>query len=76
MNKKEQRKFITQLMNNIKKDLQKEVSKYPDNWDGFELRMRIKDAAADALMFNVKEYPFNKRYKAYKNEVLVRNLKG
>lgn len=76
MNKAEQRMFIRQLMNNIKKDLLQEVKDYPEGWDGFELRLRVRDAARTAMMFDVKSYPYNKRYKDYNNEVLVRNLIG
>jgi len=43
MKKEEQRQFIRKLIKTVKKDILEETKKYPDNWDGHELRERIKD---------------------------------
>lgn len=71
MNKAERAKFIIDLVNNVKKDLLKENSKYPNNWDGHELRFRIADAFSDVVMHNVTT---KKRIKDYKNFCLVNGL--
>lgn len=71
MNKKERTKFITDLVNNVKKDLLKENSKYPNSWDGIELRERIKDVFSQVV---IKDVIGKKRLRDYKNYILVNGL--
>jgi hypothetical protein len=71
MTKAQQETFITELIRNVEKDLLARVPKLPDEWDGHELRQLIADRFQE-VSFTLKQ---NKsRYRAYKNEVLVRDL--
>lgn len=72
----EQRRFIRQLIGNVKKDLIAKVPKIPREWDGIELRQWIADAFTDATCgySKRKELTWKRRFRAYRNEVLVRNL--
>ena len=74
MNKEERRMFIFDLIENIKADMLKENEKYPDNWDGLELRQRLLDITAHYNLYkNLKHYGMG-RYKDYKNFCIVEGL--
>jgi hypothetical protein len=73
MDAKEQKYFITELCNNIAVKLLNEIddNKIPDTWDGCELRQLIADEA-NYMAHYLKDN--KRRYREYKNTVLINNL--
>lgn len=73
MTKSEQKKFIKSMLKAISVELCDHVTagKIPENWDGWELRLLIRDAGLAQAM--VRE-PRSKRERDYKNTVLVNGL--
>jgi hypothetical protein len=71
MNKRERERFINGLIENVRKDLVEENAKYPLEWDGIELRERIKDVFSQVV---IKESISPKRKRDYNNFVLVNGL--
>lgn len=69
MDKKEQRKFIVELVNNVKKELLK--SSYPENWDGIELRWLIKERFAEVVLGDRFLDKRKMRYRHFKNDCLI-----
>lgn len=67
MNKSERRRFLRELIRNVKADLI--LSSDQNTWDGFELRWLA------AEHFNRAAYgSHSRRKRAYNNEVIVRDL--
>ncbi len=73
MEKGEQIKLISGLIANVKADILKESAKYPEEWDGIELRWRIADVFGQVVFGGIGERK-GKRYNDYKNTVLVNDL--
>ena len=71
MNTQEKTVFINELIDNVKAHVLEKVDKYPDEWDGVELRWLIRDYFDLAIFSGGKK---QKRLKDYKNECLVNNL--
>lgn len=63
MNKRQRASFIKGLINAVKEELIKENDKYPDYWDGIELRERIKAGFSGVAW--IKNTPRKKRYLNY-----------
>jgi len=57
------------LIENVKKNLLKEVDRYPEKWDGIELRERIKDVFSQVV---IKRTMSKKR--DYNNYCIVNGL--
>ena len=72
MNKKEREQFLRTLIKNCKADLLKDNKKYPDNWDGHELRQRVKDVFGQVVWKGTEMTGSRKR--DYNNEVIVKGL--
>ena len=71
MTKREKEKLIKDLANNIANAVIEKIDDIPEEWDGLELR----ELVADKARYYSRYFSGNKkRYKNYKNEVLVRNL--
>jgi hypothetical protein len=71
MNAEEKRKFINDLCDSLKKRILDKVEFMPEEWDGLELRLYIKDVTKDqAVCGDIGRT----RKMAYHNEVLTRNL--
>ncbi len=69
MTKTEKKRFIRELMGNVRDNLLKKVDKMPDEWDRHEIRQLIADMFAhDTAMMS------RPRMNAYKRCVLVNNL--
>ena len=73
MDKDSKLKFISDLCNDIKNDISSKVHKMPENWDGIELRWLIAEKCNSVVMGSYNGTK-SRRYKDYKNEVLVKNL--
>jgi len=73
VNRQEQEHFITELIDNVKQDILKESPKYPDTWDGIELRWRIADVFGQVVFGDTGKRK-GKRYLDYRNTVIVENL--
>lgn len=80
MTKAEKRKFLRELTSNVLKDVLAKVDQMPDEWDGIELRRYLADRFEAASIklpgskFGGERKAMRSRYRAYRNEVLVRNL--
>ena len=70
MNRREQKKFINELIDNVKAEIL--MKAYPEEWDGIELRWLIAEKFNQAVLgrYNDKR---NKRHKDFVNECIVNN---
>jgi hypothetical protein len=73
MTKTERKRFIKELVSSVQKDLLYESGKYPDSWDGIELRWHIADVFSQVCFGNVGKRK-GKRYADYKNTIYTSNL--
>lgn len=75
MDKIQQIEFINELIENVKRDVLSKCNKFPEHWDGRELRWYIADKFNDA-QFKSKEdqVTMRARIRNFKNDVLVDNL--
>lgn len=73
MDKAERERFINGLVNNVKQNLLEESAKYPDTWDGIELRWRIADVFSQVVFGDTGKRK-GKRYLDYRNTVMVEGL--
>jgi len=69
----EQRKLIRELTHNVRDSILEESAKYPETWDGIELRWRVADVFSQVVFSDAGQRK-GKRYQEYKNTVLVDNL--
>ena len=69
----EQTKLIKGLIANVQDDILKESIKYPETWDGVEIRWRVADIFSQVVFGEVGKRK-GKRYLDYKNHVLVTGL--
>jgi len=67
----EQKRFIRGLCKNVQQSLLANVSKHPLTWDGHELRRLIAERFKQADFGTGLE---GARGRAYRNEVLVKNI--
>lgn len=72
MTLQEKRDFIQSLIETVETEIMNKTGKMPENWDGHELRLYIKDKFSDVVWGDVNKK--SKRYRDYKNTVLVDNL--
>jgi len=71
MNEKEKEEFVTALIKKCKEDILKEIPIYPDEWNGIELRERIKDVYSQVIIGKMDR----KRKMEYNNFCIVNNLR-
>jgi len=69
MTKREQKVFVSGLIGNVKGEILGKMDKFPDDWDGIELRWYIRDYFGACVLTGNK-----KRERDYKNTVLVNGL--
>ncbi len=75
MDEEEKIDFIVSLLENVKDKLLLNITRYPDDWDGIELRWLISEYVEANVIFGVTGHnKKSKRYKEYRNTVLVENL--
>ena len=70
MTETQRRLFISALCETVQKDVLSKASRMPEEWDGREPREFIADSFEQCRM----PIEDRKRRKAYRNEVVVRNL--
>lgn len=69
------RQFIRDLCNAIRNEACAKARQMPKDWDGHELRVYLAEKFEDsARMSLVRAYPRSPLAKAYRNEMLTRNL--
>ena len=73
MKKQEQAELIKELIANVQQDILGESSKYPESWDGVELRWRIADVSSQVVFGDMGKRK-GKRYLDYKNLVYTTPL--
>ena len=73
MNIAEKKEFIDELIGNVREDIYGELSKYPEDWAGIELRWRIADVFKQIVFGGIGARK-GKRYSEYSNTVIVENL--
>jgi hypothetical protein len=78
MNAQAKQDFIREIIAHVQNDILAAVPNMPEEWDGHELRRFIADKFDHSAMtvgrkgFYGRDY--RQRTRAYRNEVLVRNL--
>ena len=65
MTKQEQAQFIEDLMNGIRDDLLSKVDGFPEDWDGYELRLLVQNRCDDQILWG-KVNRRTKRYQDYR----------
>jgi hypothetical protein len=73
MTRKEKETFVHELVASVQANILANIDRVPEEWDGIELREWIADRFADQK-WRHWQYDTRPRLKAYRNEVLVRNL--
>lgn len=71
MTRKDQHRFVKELINNVRKDLLERVSLVPEAWEGRELRQWIADRFQEATMHFNRD---KRRARRYRQAVLEHNL--
>lgn len=71
MTRKEQERFVKELIANVQADLVSRVADVPEEWDGHELRQWIADRFQLAS-FTLKEN--KRRWRDYRNAVATMNI--
>lgn len=72
MNLEEKREFVKGLIETVETEIMNKTGKMPENWDGVELRLYIRDSFAGVVWGDLNKK--GKRYRDYKNTCLVDNL--
>ena len=74
----QRRNFIDELVNNVHSNIVEKLYSMPDDWDGHELRRYVADKFMDESSTlgcpGYRGRPYARRFRAYKNAVLVNNL--
>ena len=73
MNTQEKTIFINELIDNVKAGVLKKIDKYPDKWDGVELRWLVS-GHFESVVFADYNDKRKRRFKDFENECLVNNL--
>jgi hypothetical protein len=68
------KRFIRELIRNVQKTLIDNSSKMPEGWNGIEIRQYVADKFAEQTINNRDDADMRRRFKDYRNEVIVRNL--
>ena len=71
MSKKDQRRIIRELCNNLKASMRADSGRIPENWDGIELRQWLAERADQD--FNYRNLS-RARKRSYNNDRLIHNL--
>ncbi len=66
-----QKKFIREMIENVRKEILKRAKDIPEEWNGVELRWLIKDHFNLVVIGGMGS---KKRKRDYNNEVIVKNL--
>ena len=69
----EQTRLIEELIDNVQDNIVKESTKYPENWNGVEIRWRIADVFSQVVFGDIGKRK-GKRYLDYKNFVYTTDL--
>jgi hypothetical protein len=69
--RKQQRAFVVELIDAVRRDILRQLPRVPEDWDGHELRQLIADHFQKAS-FTLPR--MRRRKLRYKSEVLTRNL--
>lgn len=70
MDRTQQREIATEIADGFKKTFLQKIERIPEEWTGFEIRQYASDLMAELYVVAMD----SQRMKAYKNEVLTRNL--
>ena len=68
MTRTEQIKLANALCAGLRQAVLLDADKWPENWDGFELRQLVEDKAREQINYRPMK---GKRRKAFKNECLI-----
>ena len=64
--------FIHELINHVKNDITRQVSKMPEDWDGIELRWYISERFSEVVHRRTDKR--SKRYQDYHNFVITTGI--
>ena len=73
MNLFEKRQFITEMLDELKKETLGRVDEMPEEWDGVELRWYLRDSANEFVFGGYRDRR-KSRYKKYIDTVLKKEL--
>jgi len=73
MNKREQRRFINELVGNVKREILDKLPNLPKEWDGIELRWLISEEFQE-IVFAGWHDKRDKRYQSYINERMIKGF--
>ena len=74
MTKDEQRQLLDNFIDQVKDRILERSDKWPDDWDGFELRWLAQEAFNYECSSLGEKTRNRKRYREFRNAVLVNNL--
>lgn len=72
MNLVEKDKFVHSILDDLKESILKKVDQMPEDWDGHEIRVFIKDYYSQHYIIGTALA--GKRLKEYKNTIVITNL--
>ena len=72
MSKREKEQFIKDLIGSVQTTILGKLDQIPEDWDGYELRLYIRDKFADVVWGDVDGR--SSRVRNYNNDVIVKNL--
>ena len=72
MDKQNQERIVNELIDNLRKNVLEKVEKFPEHWDGIEIRHFVADWFKQYYCY--KPIASRKRKSAYLNEIYTRNL--
>lgn len=72
MNLQEKNQFVHNILDDLKTEILKRVDKFPEDWDGHEIRQFIADYYTQNYIFGTALS--GKRRREYKNTIIVNNL--
>lgn len=71
MDASEKREFVSELIDNVRRDILAKVDQMPDDWNGIELRQYIADKFSGCVIASTMD---RGRKRAYQNTMLTTNL--
>lgn len=67
-------RIIDELIDGVKVSIIKKVRVMPEEWDGIELRWYVAEMFKEMIVDPTTRHEYKKRYKEYRNTVIVAGL--
>ena len=69
----EKERLVLELINNVQRDIGKELDQTPEEWDGVELRWFVRDHFSHVVFGGFTDMR-SKRAKDYTNHCMIHNI--